>query len=64
MIEGDWRSWHTNGTQEGTHGRPPALHCRDHELRRQGAALGCVAMCAGGGMGSALVAARRGVEIV
>lgn len=26
-----------------------------HELRRQGAALGCVAMCAGGGMGSALV---------
>jgi acetyl-CoA C-acetyltransferase len=26
-----------------------------HELRRQGAPLGCVAMCAGGGMGSALV---------
>ena len=26
-----------------------------HELRRQGAALGCVSMCAGGGMGSALV---------
>src|SRR5215470_12985565 len=26
-----------------------------HELRRRGAALGCVAMCAGGGMGSALV---------
>jgi acetyl-CoA C-acetyltransferase len=26
-----------------------------HELRRQGAQLGCVAMCAGGGMGSALV---------
>src|SRR5262245_9380828 len=26
-----------------------------HELRRQGASLGCVAMCAGGGMGSALV---------
>jgi acetyl-CoA acetyltransferase family protein len=26
-----------------------------HELRRQGGTVGCVAMCAGGGMGSALV---------
>jgi acetyl-CoA C-acetyltransferase len=26
-----------------------------HELRRRGATLGCVSMCAGGGMGSALV---------
>jgi acetyl-CoA C-acetyltransferase len=26
-----------------------------HELRRRGLTLGCVAMCAGGGMGSALV---------
>jgi acetyl-CoA C-acetyltransferase len=26
-----------------------------HELRRRELALGCVAMCAGGGMGSALV---------
>jgi acetyl-CoA acetyltransferase family protein len=26
-----------------------------HELRRRGASLGCVAMCAGGGMGAALV---------
>ncbi len=26
-----------------------------HELRRRGLATGCVAMCAGGGMGSALL---------
>ena len=26
-----------------------------HELRRRGGTLGCVSMCAGGGMGSALV---------
>jgi acetyl-CoA acetyltransferase len=26
-----------------------------HELRRRDATIGCVAMCAGGGMGSALV---------
>ena len=26
-----------------------------HELRRRGGTIGCVAMCAGGGMGSALV---------
>jgi acetyl-CoA acetyltransferase family protein len=29
-----------------------------HELERRGATLGCVAMCAGGGMGSALVVER------
>jgi acetyl-CoA C-acetyltransferase len=26
-----------------------------HELRRRGATLGCVSMCAGGGMGSAMI---------
>jgi acetyl-CoA acyltransferase len=26
-----------------------------HELRLRGGSVGCVAMCAGGGMGSALV---------
>jgi len=26
-----------------------------HELRRRGARLGCVSMCAGGGMGMAMV---------
>jgi acetyl-CoA acetyltransferase len=26
-----------------------------HELRRRGQTVGCVSMCAGGGMGSALV---------
>jgi acetyl-CoA C-acetyltransferase len=26
-----------------------------HELRRRGQALGCVSMCAGGGMGSAMI---------
>jgi acetyl-CoA C-acetyltransferase len=30
-----------------------------HELRRRGQSLGCVAMCAGGGMGSALVVELR-----
>jgi len=29
-----------------------------HELERRGASLGCVSMCAGGGMGSALVVER------
>jgi acetyl-CoA C-acetyltransferase len=29
-----------------------------HELERRGATLGCVSMCAGGGMGSALVVER------
>ena len=36
---------------------PP--HQRVHELRRRGARLGCVSMCAGGGMGMAMV-----VEVV
>jgi acetyl-CoA acetyltransferase len=29
-----------------------------HELRRRDARIGCVSMCAGGGMGSALVVER------